>query len=178
MPARFFSPLLLGLPRLTNPDLVRTVLFLKAENAMLRKRLPWNIRPEPSEREKLLRLGQPLGRILDELISIVTFRTFQRWIADRDGTRRVERGNTHPRHRPSQALNGPTPDEVWYDRPPANEKPRMETRRNWPRDSRCASPWAPIRGRRGTRVSIKVSYPRGGKHLPLIRLKRVTRRSA
>jgi putative transposase len=75
-------------------------------------------------------------------------------------------------HRPHQALNGRTPDEVWFGRPPENEKPRLETRRNWPRDSLCAMPWAPIDGRRGARVAIEVRHFGGRKHLPVIRLTR------
>jgi len=79
----------------------------------------------------------------------------------------------HNHHRPHQALNGRTPDEVWFDRSPANEKPRLEPRRNWPRDSLCASPWAPIDGRRGARVDIEVTHLAGRRHLPVVRLKRI-----
>ena len=60
----------------------------------------------------------------------------------------------------------------WFDRPPANEKPRLEPRRNWPRDSLCAAPWAPIDGRRGARVDVDITHLGGRKHLPVVRLKR------
>jgi hypothetical protein len=99
---RIFRPLLPILARLTHPDLVRSVLFLKAENAMLRKRLPRVVTPEPAERTKLLRLGEPLGTILKELISIVTYRTFLRWKSGRDGKRRSKCGNKHPTRKPEE----------------------------------------------------------------------------
>ena len=77
----------------------------------------------------------------------------------------------HNRFRPGQGLGGRTPDEVYYDRPPANEKPRYEPRRKWPRDALCAAPWAPVKGRRGVRLEVKVTFLEGRKHLPIVGLK-------
>ena len=54
--------------------------FLKAENAILRRRLPRTIRVTPAERMRLVRLGQPLGSAIRDLISIVSPRTFTRWV--------------------------------------------------------------------------------------------------
>jgi len=75
--------------------------------------------------------------------------------------------------RPHQSLNGRTPDEVYFDREPANEKSRYETRRKWPREGPCATPWAPVKGRRGVRLGLDAGYLEGRKHLPVIRLKTV-----
>ena len=76
------------------------------------------------------------------------------------------------RHRPHQGLDGRTPDEVYFGRPAANEKRRFEPRRDYPRASPCAKPWAKVRGRRGVRLRLKVSYLEGRRHLPVIALRR------
>jgi transposase InsO family protein len=39
-------------------------------------------------------------------------------------------------HRPHNMLGGKTPNEVHFSRPPANQQPRTEPRRDWPRGSR------------------------------------------
>ncbi len=75
-------------------------------------------------------------------------------------------------HRPHQGLGGKTPNEVYYVRQPANEKPRIEARPNWPTDSPCALP--PAKAKRGTtgRLELVVSYHKGEKLLPVVALKR------
>jgi len=75
-------------------------------------------------------------------------------------------------HRPHSALGGRTPLEVYRALPPANEAPRFEPRRHWPRKSRCASPAAPIKGRRGSRLELVVNHVDGRQHLPVVDLKR------
>ena len=75
-------------------------------------------------------------------------------------------------HRPSEALDGRTPDEVYHDLPPACLASRFEPRRKWPRNSPCAAPRTGIRGRRGTRLELKVRHLRGRKYLPIVELKR------
>jgi len=61
-------------------------------------------------------------------------------------------------NRPSKALAGKSPDEVYHDLAPACLAPRFEPRRKWPRDSPCAAPRAIVRGRRGVRLEMNVSY--------------------
>jgi putative transposase len=68
---RFVHPLLLPLARATQKELVQMVEYLKAENRMLRSRLPKPIEATPAERAKLLKLGVRLGSKLKEVISIV-----------------------------------------------------------------------------------------------------------
>jgi transposase InsO family protein len=75
-------------------------------------------------------------------------------------------------HRPHTLLGSRTPNEVYYGRPPACTAPRFEPRHSWPRGSPCATPLAPVRGRRGTRLNCHVSYLAGRKHLPIVTLDR------
>ena len=77
------------------------------------------------------------------------------------------------RFRPHQGLNGRTPDEVYFDRELANEKPRWEPRSKWPRESGCAAPYVPVRGECGARLELEVSYLEGRKHLPIFGLRKV-----
>jgi transposase InsO family protein len=49
-------------------------------------------------------------------------------------------------HRPHNTLSGKTPNEVYFSRPAANEQPRLEPRKRWPRSSPCASPQVDIAG--------------------------------
>ncbi len=76
------------------------------------------------------------------------------------------------RDRPSEALDGRTPDEVYHDLDPACLAPRFEPRRRWPQGAPCAAPQAGIRDRCGVRVDLKVSYHAGRKHLPIVELQR------
>ena len=76
-------------------------------------------------------------------------------------------------HRPHEFLDGRTPNEVYHDRPAANETPRIEVRPHWPPDASCAAPAAAIDGEPGQKVLLVVSYHAGRKHLPVIQLKRV-----
>jgi putative transposase len=59
------------LARATQKELVQMVELLKAENRMLRSKLPARIEVTPAERAKLLKLGIRLGSKLKEVISIV-----------------------------------------------------------------------------------------------------------
>jgi putative transposase len=79
---RFVHPLLLLLARATEKELVQMVEYLKAENRMLRSRLPKRIEATPAERARLLKLGARLGSKLKEVISIVHPRTFARWLSE------------------------------------------------------------------------------------------------
>ena len=65
---RFFQSLLAVLAAATERQLARYVQFLEAENRMLRGRLPKRLVVTPQERQRLLKLGQPLGLAVRELI--------------------------------------------------------------------------------------------------------------
>ena len=72
--------------------------------------------------------------------------------------------------RPHSGIDVRTPDEVYFDLPPACRAPRVEPRKSWPRGSPCAGPQAPVLGRRGQRPYLAVSYMAGRKHLPIVTL--------
>jgi hypothetical protein len=74
--------------------------------------------------------------------------------------------------RPHVALGGRTPDKVYFDRFPANRKPRFEPRNRWPRGSPCARPWALVKGKSGARLELDVEFQLRRKHLPIVRLRR------
>jgi putative transposase len=75
-----FHPLLALLASVTDRELARYVEFLKEENKILRSRVPGQIRTKPYERDRLLKLGKPLGRAIEELLAIVSPSTFYHWL--------------------------------------------------------------------------------------------------
>lgn len=79
---RLMHPLLLLLARATEPELVRMVEYLKAENRILRDKLPKRITVTPAERSRLLKLGKRLGEVIKAVISVVHPSTFARWIRE------------------------------------------------------------------------------------------------
>jgi len=48
----------------------------------------------------------------------------------------------------------------------------LEPRPRWPRSSPCSAPCVLIRGRRGARLQLHVSFLAERKHLPVVRLRR------
>jgi putative transposase len=75
-------------------------------------------------------------------------------------------------HRPHSTLGGKTPDEVYYQRFPANRRPRFEPRPCWPRGSPCSWPHALVAGKPGARFDVVVERVGGRAHLPIVRLRR------
>ncbi len=75
-------------------------------------------------------------------------------------------------YRPHTGLEGRTPMEVYRGLSAANEAPRFEPRSRWPRKSRCASPAAPVKGKRGVRLTLALSRFENRPHLPVIELRR------
>ncbi|MCA8994506.1 MAG: helix-turn-helix domain-containing protein [Planctomycetaceae bacterium] len=86
--AKIFHPLLALIASLTDSELARYVQFLKEENKILRSRVKGHIHTKPEERSRLLELGKELGRAIEELITIVSPKTFYRWIREREGRKR------------------------------------------------------------------------------------------
>lgn len=84
MPSRFIQPLLFRLAQSTHKELARQNQFLKAENEILRSKLPNQIRTTPAERKRLIKLGKALGIALRDLITIVSYSSFLRWLRDED----------------------------------------------------------------------------------------------
>ena len=75
--------------------------------------------------------------------------------------------------RPHEAQLARTPDEVYYGRSPDCLAPRFEPRQRWPRRLPCAAPRAPIRGRRGARLELRLNHRAGRSHLPIVDLRSV-----
>ena len=75
-------------------------------------------------------------------------------------------------HRPHTTLGGRTPDEVYFQERPANQSPRFEPRALWPRPAPCALPQVLVKGQRGVRIELEVSYQHSRKHLPVATIRR------
>ena len=91
---RLLQPLWLLLASVTDRQLARMVEYLKAENCILRDKLPAQVKVTPRERSRLVRLGSKLGTAVRDLITIVTPRTFARWVAGEPATRVVLTGTS------------------------------------------------------------------------------------
>jgi putative transposase len=78
-----FHSFMLVLTRVTKRDLARQVQYLKIENQILRSKLPQRITVTVRERNRLMKFGKPLGSAIRELITIVSPRTFSRWLLDK-----------------------------------------------------------------------------------------------
>ncbi len=75
----WFSPFLFYLSRCTENELRRQVDFFKAENELLRTRVPLKkIFLKQDERERLLKLGAAIGPGASKLITIVHPQTYLR----------------------------------------------------------------------------------------------------
>jgi putative transposase len=75
-----FQSVLLHLAAGTGSDIANQLQFLKVEIEILRGKLPKRITITPRERNRLLKYGKLVGTAINQLISIVSPRTFQRWV--------------------------------------------------------------------------------------------------
>jgi hypothetical protein len=67
---RVFHPLLFLLARCTKNQLIRQIEFLKAENQILRRRVPGKfVRVKPAEKARLMKLAEGLRPVLRQLIT-------------------------------------------------------------------------------------------------------------
>ena len=85
---RYFDPLLRLLATSADQQLVAQIQFLKAENRILRSKLPKTVTLSHIERMRLLALGRKLRwSVLRELISVVHPNTFARWVRKYKGAK-------------------------------------------------------------------------------------------
>ena len=94
------NPLLVFLVHMTQSILLRQIAYLKAENAILRSKLPKAVQTTPAERAQLTRLGKPLGNAIQELLSLVHYKTFLRWLRDEKAEASGEKKPAKPPGRP------------------------------------------------------------------------------
>lgn len=95
---KLFHPFLALIASATEHELAKYVQYLKEENKILRARMPGKqIHTKPAERERLLKYGRPLGRAIEELITIVSPATFYRWCKDGPGKRKALKPKGRPR---------------------------------------------------------------------------------
>lgn len=71
-------------------------------------------------------------------------------------------------HRPHETLGGKTPNEVYFGRSPAHERPRIEPRAKWPQNLGCAAPQVPVSGRPGQPFDLHVRHRHG--RMPVVKL--------
>lgn len=91
--ARFFHPLIVMLASLTRSQLARQIQYLKAENEILRSKLGQRVTVTPAERRRLVKLGRGIGPAIKHLMTIVSHRTFLRWLTgDKAGHQPGKRG--------------------------------------------------------------------------------------
>lgn len=64
----------------TDKELARQVQLLKVKNDILRRKLPRRITVTARERQRLLKYGKAVGDAIKQLITIVSPRTFLRWL--------------------------------------------------------------------------------------------------
>jgi putative transposase len=64
----------------TDQALARYIQYLKEENQILRAKLPKRLTVTAQERRRLVKFGKPLGAAIKDLITIVSPRTFARWV--------------------------------------------------------------------------------------------------
>ncbi|MCH7990534.1 MAG: hypothetical protein IID46_15440, partial [Planctomycetes bacterium] len=80
--SKIFHPLLALIASATDRELAKYVEYLKHENKILRDRAPEQVHTTFEERQTLLKFGKPIGRAVEELISIVSPATFYRWVRE------------------------------------------------------------------------------------------------
>ena len=79
---KLFHPFLVLIASATECELAKYVQYLKAENKILRARIPGQVHTRQHERERLLKFGKAIGRAIEELMTIVSPATFYRWVRD------------------------------------------------------------------------------------------------
>ena len=78
--AKIIHPLLTLLASLSRQELGRQIAYLKAENQILRSKLPKRITLDNRERRTLVKHDKRLGAKIKEIMSIASYSTFRRWV--------------------------------------------------------------------------------------------------
>lgn len=78
--ANIVHPLLTLLASLTRQELAQQIRYLKAENEILRSKLPRRITLDNRKRNTLVKHGKKLGGKIKDVMTIVSYSTFRRWV--------------------------------------------------------------------------------------------------
>ncbi len=73
-------PLLTLLASLTRQQLAQQIRFLKAENEILQSKLPKRVSLDNRERRTLVKPGKKLDGKIKDVLSIVSYSTFRKWV--------------------------------------------------------------------------------------------------
>jgi putative transposase len=84
--AALIHPLITLLASLTRQELAKQVAYLRTENRILRSKLPQRIELSNHECSQLVKHGKSLGTRIRELISVVSYSTFRRWVREMEAT--------------------------------------------------------------------------------------------
>lgn len=99
-----YTSLMLVIARSTEKELARQVSYLKAENQILRSRLPDKISLTEREKNRLVRFAKKLGSALNEIATIVHPGTIRRWIRESRSKKASRSKATLGRPRTSQDI--------------------------------------------------------------------------
>ena len=95
---KLFHPFLALIASATEHELAKYVEYLKEENKILRARVPSKqIHTTVEERKRLLKFGKPIGKAIEELITIVSPATFYRWCKKGAGKAKPTKTKGRPR---------------------------------------------------------------------------------
>jgi putative transposase len=98
---RLLQPFLLYLSVASDRELARQVQFLIEQNRILRSKLPSRISITPQERRRLIKFGRGLKRpVIQELLTVVTPRTFARWLSGESPSKRKTESEARKPGRP------------------------------------------------------------------------------
>ncbi|MCO8123523.1 hypothetical protein NHH03_17380 [Stieleria sp. TO1_6] len=92
-----YTSLMLVIAKSTDKELARQVSYLKAENQILRSRLPKRLSLTQREKNRLIRFARNLGSALNELATIVHPSTIRRWIREESGKKKQQPKKGRPR---------------------------------------------------------------------------------
>jgi len=87
-------PKLLAFGRSNHDQLITQLQYLTIENRILRGKLPKRVSLTKRERRRLIRFGRAVGPALRDIITIVQYSTFQRWLRSKAHKKRNANGKT------------------------------------------------------------------------------------
>ena len=98
----------------TDRQLALQVRYLRAENRILRSKLPRRVKLTDRERRTLVKLGRAVGAGLKHLVSVVSYSTFRRWLRDDAGEGTGQESGDAPQAGTAEEAGRP----AGVDRPP------------------------------------------------------------